>query len=121
MSQRAVENTLGRLITDAAFRKEFLASPMAVCREFGVDLTTVELNALLRIDLYKVESLAGSMDRRIVRSAGAPFRGRVSLPREKHEADATADDMAHLKGDSVTANTDAAPATRSPGRRRESI
>lgn len=121
MSQRAVENTLGRLITDSNFRREFLASPMTVCREFGLDLTTVELGALLRINLDKVQSLAGSLDPRIVRSATASFRGRISLPREQNEADPPTGETAPASGEADSATNDIASAARNVGRRRDGI
>jgi hypothetical protein len=68
MSQLAVERVLGRLITDADFRIEFLVEPAAVCRDHGLELTPVELAALLRVDEQALQLLTAHLDQKIVRA-----------------------------------------------------
>jgi hypothetical protein len=68
MSQPAVERVLGRLLTDAEFRREFLARPAEVCRHQGFDLTPVELAALSRVDQRALRTLAAHLDPKIVRA-----------------------------------------------------
>ena len=73
MSQRVVESTIGRLITDAAFRERFFMEPAAVCRDHGLDLTPNELSALLPLDPHLFKSLAGHLDPKILRAlTGGP-------------------------------------------------
>ena len=69
MSQRAVEITLGRLITDGAFRRTFYTDPAATCRRESLDLTTQELDALMALDRWRLQAFAKSLDARIVRAA----------------------------------------------------
>ena len=50
MAQRTIEILIGRLITDEAFRAQFLAAPEATLRELadrGLDLSRTEIAALL--------------------------------------------------------------------------
>jgi hypothetical protein len=67
MSQRDVERTLGRLLTDAAFRRDFFRSPARACLELGVELVAHEVEALLRVSPRRLASLAGELDDRICR------------------------------------------------------
>ncbi len=69
MSQRAVEGTLGRLITDSEFRRVFFADPAATCVRESLDLTTRELEALLALDQSRLQAFAKVLDARIVRAA----------------------------------------------------
>jgi hypothetical protein len=48
MSQPGVERTLGKLLTDEAFRERFLAAPELASWEPGLQLSAVELEALSR-------------------------------------------------------------------------
>ena len=67
MSQRDVERTLGRLLTDAAFRRDFFRNPARACLELGVQLAAHEVDALLRVSPRRLASLAEQLDDRICR------------------------------------------------------
>ena len=67
MSQRDVEHTLGRLLTDARFRQDFFRNPARACVEFGLRLAAHEVEALLRVPPRRLASLAGQLDDRICR------------------------------------------------------
>ena len=67
MSQRDVERTLGRLLTDAGFRRSFFRNPARACLELGVQLTPHEVDALLRVPARRLANLAGELDDRICR------------------------------------------------------
>ena len=67
MSQRDVERTLGRLLTDGSFRRDFFKDPARACLQAGVQLAGHELEALLRVPLRGLVSLAGELDDRICR------------------------------------------------------
>lgn len=67
MSQRDVERTLGRLLTDAGFRRDFFRNSDRACLELGVQLAAHEVDALLRVSPGRLASLAGELDDRICR------------------------------------------------------
>ena len=67
MSQRDVELTLGRLLTDAGFRRNFFQSPARACLELGVRLAVHEVDALLGLPPRRLASLAELLDDRICR------------------------------------------------------
>jgi hypothetical protein len=67
MSQRDVERTLGRLLTDVGFRRDFFRNPARACLEFGLQLAAHEVEALLRVPPRRLASLAGQLDDRICR------------------------------------------------------
>ena len=67
MSQRDVERTLGRLLTDAGFRRDFFRNPARACLELGLQLIAYEVEALLRVPPRGLASLAGQLDDRICR------------------------------------------------------
>lgn len=67
MSQRDVERTLGRLLTDTGFRRGFFRNPARACLELGVQLAAHEVDALLRVSPRQLANLAGELDDRICR------------------------------------------------------
>jgi hypothetical protein len=67
MSQRDVERALGRLLTDAGFRREFFRNPARACLDVGLQLAAHEVDALLRVPARPLASLAGQLDDRICR------------------------------------------------------
>ena len=67
MSQRDVERTLGRLLTDAGFRRDFFRNPARACLEFGLRLAAHEVEALLQVPSRRLASLAEQLDDRICR------------------------------------------------------
>jgi hypothetical protein len=69
-----VETLIGRLATDPALRRRFAEGPSAVLAELaesGLELTSVELQALAAIDAESLHAFASSLDRRIRRAAVA--------------------------------------------------
>lgn len=67
MSQRDVERTLGRMLTDAGFRQAFFRDPARACLALGVQLAAHELDALLHLPSRRLAGLAGALDNRICR------------------------------------------------------
>ena len=68
MTHRNVETLIGKLATDALFRRRFFENPSAVLAEFraqGVELTDIELQALAATNADAVREFAASVDRRI--------------------------------------------------------
>ena len=67
MSQRDVERTLGRLLTDAGFRRDFSRNPVRACLVLGLQLAAHEMEALVLVPPRHLASLAGQLDDRICR------------------------------------------------------
>ncbi len=67
MSQRDVERTLGRLLTDQGFRDEFFLDPARACLQPGIQLAPHEVEALLRAPRPALASLGARLDDRICR------------------------------------------------------
>ena len=67
MSQRDVERTLGRLLTDHAFREEFFLDPGRACLRLGIQLSPHEVEALLGVPRPALASLCARLDDRICR------------------------------------------------------
>ena len=68
MSQRSVEQVIGRLATDEEFRRRFAGSREAALAQAiaaGLELTPVEQRALLALDIFACERFAGRLDPRI--------------------------------------------------------
>ena len=71
MSQRSVEQVIGRLVTDEAFRRRFFADPPAALGELarsGFDLNACERRALECLDARAAARFAGGIDTRIQKS-----------------------------------------------------
>lgn len=67
MSQRDVERALGRLVTDQGFRHDFFEDPAEACLLLGLQLTSQELEALLRTSRAALSKLGGRLEDRICR------------------------------------------------------
>jgi len=67
MSQRDVERTLGRLLTDEGFREEFFLDPARSCLMLGIQLAPHEVEALLRVPRSMLAALGARLDDRICR------------------------------------------------------
>jgi len=67
VSQSEVERTLGRLLTDAAFRAEFFREPGRTCLQLGLQLASGEMAALLRVPRAVLANLGSRLDDRICR------------------------------------------------------
>jgi hypothetical protein len=65
MSQRDVERTLGRLLTDHGFREKFFLDPGPACVTLGLQLTSHEVEALLRAPRPGLVRLGARLDDRI--------------------------------------------------------
>jgi hypothetical protein len=68
MSQAAVEQVLGRMITDEQFRRLAANSLEAACLKEGYRLFPAELRLLSGVDLQCVNELAGRLDPRLCRA-----------------------------------------------------
>ncbi len=67
MSQCAVEQVLGKLLTDEEFRRRFFENPYGACFLFGFKLSPVELDAVMRIPRPALAALSRRLDDRIRR------------------------------------------------------
>lgn len=67
MSQPGVERTLGRMVTDEAFREAFFADPSRASLRIGVVLSGEEIEALRRVPRDWLAGLSGRLDGRICR------------------------------------------------------
>ncbi len=67
MSQRVVEQALGKLVTDESFREEFFNHPDTACLRAGLYLTREELEALSRVSRAALAALCARLDDRICR------------------------------------------------------
>lgn len=68
MAQRLVETLIGRLITDEQFRGEFLADPVRTLvglRDRGLELSAIEIAALVSTDPHVWVSTARAIDPRL--------------------------------------------------------
>ena len=73
MSQHAVERTLGKLLTDEAFRERFFTTPRVTAWAAGLRLSDIELAALSGLSCSALASFSAKLDPRIC---------RLCLPRE---------------------------------------
>ncbi len=67
MSRRAVEQILGKLLTDEVFRRRFFEDPHCACFLSGLELSPVELEAVLRIPRTPLAALSRRLDGRMCR------------------------------------------------------
>ena len=67
MSQRDVERTLGRLLTDEGFQQDFFRDPARACLRLGLQLTPQGVEALLRVPRPALASCGARLDDRICR------------------------------------------------------
>jgi hypothetical protein len=83
MSQRNVENLLGRLLTDGTFRRRFFSTPEEIVSKEPLQLIPREIKAVLAMDAREIERFARRLDPRIVRAdVGRKSRAnsQMSLP-----------------------------------------
>lgn len=71
MSQHEIERVIGRAATDSAFRQALVDNAREACK--GFDLTDEELDALEKLDTQSLMAFAGSLDKRISKTAGTGF------------------------------------------------
>jgi hypothetical protein len=90
MSHRGVETVLGRLATDAGLRRRFRQAPIETLRELlaqGLELSSVELEALRSLDSAALERFARTLDQRLQRAAlveaGPPADERTGTRRRR--------------------------------------
>ena len=88
MAQRIVEVVIGRLITDDEFRTEFFADPkgtLSGLSERGLELTPIEVAALMATDPALWEHAAERVDPRLQKaSLGAVDTARPSQKASIH-------------------------------------
>jgi hypothetical protein len=66
-----VEALIGRLVTDAEFRRRFARRPAQALLEPGLELTEIELAALAATDPAAFGALAAALDARLRRAPRA--------------------------------------------------
>ena len=67
MSQQAVEQTLGKLLTDECFRERSFTTPRQTVWAAGLRLSDIELAALSGLSRSALRSFSASLDPRICR------------------------------------------------------
>jgi hypothetical protein len=70
MSQRTIERVIGRLLTDEELRDEFTRSPRRTLSDLGEqgwELSRLEVDALLAIDIGLWSEVAARIDSRLQR------------------------------------------------------
>ena len=70
MSHRTIERVIGRLLTDEELRQQFIRSPrrtLAELSEQGWELSRLEVDALLAIDIGLWSEVAARIDPRLQR------------------------------------------------------
>ncbi|MBN1483984.1 MAG: Franean1_4349 family RiPP [Chloroflexia bacterium] len=73
MSREAVEQIIGRAVTDAEFRQKLIGDAAVACQ--GYDLTAGELKALEEISAESMEAFASSLPERLIKGVGSGFIG----------------------------------------------
>jgi len=72
MSLKTVQLIVGRLVTDEEYRMKFLSDPihaLTTLRNQGVELTSAEIDALIRTDRTLWSDAAARIDRDLQRSS----------------------------------------------------
>ena len=69
MSQRSVEQALGKMVTDEAFRRDFFRDPERTSLASGLDLSPAEVEALRRAPRAMLAKLGASLEDCICRLA----------------------------------------------------
>lgn len=75
MAHRTIEMLIGRLVTDEQFRTEFVANPEATLlslRERGLELSPIEMAALVRTDPIVWTRAAEALDPRLQKAHLCP-------------------------------------------------
>jgi hypothetical protein len=67
MSQRAVEQVLGKLLTDEGFREAFFADPEGTASRSGLTLSATELDGLRAVSPRALATLCACLDSRLCR------------------------------------------------------
>lgn len=79
MAQRTIEMLIGRLITDEAFRHQFLTAPEATLLDLvdrGLDLSRTEIAALVSTDPAVWARAAEALDPRLQKVSLTPAAAR---------------------------------------------
>jgi hypothetical protein len=71
MSMEAVQQVIGRAVTDAEFCQLLIDDARAAC--MGYDLTEDEIEALEALDQESMRAFAGTLDARLSKSGGKGF------------------------------------------------
>jgi hypothetical protein len=74
VTQQAVEQALGKLVADEEFRVRFFTEPAQACRDAGLVLSAVELEALARLPREALDRFGEDIDARISRPCLDPGR-----------------------------------------------
>ena len=80
MSQRAVEQVLGKLLTDEEFCRRFFEDPHCACFRSGFELSPVELEAVMRTPRTPLAALRRRLDDRILRLCLPASSGNEERP-----------------------------------------
>ena len=71
MSQHEIERVIGRAVTDFAFRQQLIDNARETCKDY--DLSEEELDSLEKLDAKSMLAFAGTLDKRISKTAGSGF------------------------------------------------
>lgn len=75
MTQKSVELLIGKLVSDEELRNRFRGDPLETLealRREGLELTELEVRALLSLGSRELEDLAGSLDPRLQKASLKP-------------------------------------------------
>lgn len=60
MSQKGIEQLIGKALTDEKFREDFLKNPQDVVRNTQLDISSEELAQIKKIDAAKIKQFTNS-------------------------------------------------------------